>query len=364
MPDTFAAIPGLPFSLPEREAVLRIRKRDAVDLAERGRPRTQAMAGFEEGYTDIVDWILRITEEIWVDRGIGRIYDTYAPSCTIYTQLGVVRSVDEVIASTVASLNAAPDGEPHHLNVAWSGDERDGFYTAHLGFARSTNLGRSDYGPATGLRTSGHFAADCISKDNLIHTEWLVRDNGARVRQMGLDVDRVAQELAERPRRDAYVISPPTRMVGQAPRGALDIPNDTPEGWARTLFHEVWNRRRLDRLAKFYDDEVAVHAGGGRVARGLRNASTLLISMMAAIPDGVMRVEHVCWSEETDGVIVAVRWTLAGTTARGGVLGDNLPVGRPVEMMGMSHLRLDGPKVVEEWTVFDEVAVLARAYAA
>ena len=31
-------------------------------------------------------------------------------------------------------------------------------------------------------------------------------------------------------------------------------------------------------------------------------------------------------------------------------------------MMGSSHLRLNGPLVVEEWTVFDEVAVLAMAY--
>ena len=32
-------------------------------------------------------------------------------------------------------------------------------------------------------------------------------------------------------------------------------------------------------------------------------------------------------------------------------------------MMGMTHLRFDGPKIVEEWTVFDEVGVLAFAYA-
>ena len=30
--------------------------------------------------------------------------------------------------------------------------------------------------------------------------------------------------------------------------------------------------------------------------------------------------------------------------------------------MGMSHMRFDGAFVVEEWTIFDEVAVLAQAY--
>ena len=127
--------------------------------------------------------------------------------------------------------------------------------------------------PATGKRVGGHFAADCISQDNLIHTEWLVRDNGARVRQLGLDIDVVARDLAQIPRREAFVISPPTRMIGQTPRGPLDIPTGTPDGYIRTMFHEIWNRRRLDRLGEYYDDEVAVHSGGGRVARGLRNLS-------------------------------------------------------------------------------------------
>ena len=354
---------ALPFALPERDEVTRIRKRDAAALREGGRPRTQAMAGFEPGYADIVDWIVRITEEIWVERGIGRIYDTYDHACTIHTPYGVVRSVEEVIASTTASLNAFPDGEPHHLNVAWSGDEAAGFHTSHLGFSRSTNRGRSAYGPATGRRVGLHFAADCVSRANLIHTEWLVRDNGALVRQLGLDPDRVAREIAERGGRERFVISPPTRMIGQTPRGPLEIADDTAEGWARHLFHEIWNRRRLDRLGRFYDEEVAVLSGGGRVAKGLRNLSALLLSIMGAVPDGVMRVEHVCWSEETDGVILAVRWTLAGSTAAGGILGDEVPAGRAVEMMGVSHLRLDGPRIVEEWTVFDEIGVLAQAHA-
>jgi hypothetical protein len=74
-----------------------------------------------------------------------------------------------------------------------------------------------------------------------------------------------------------------------------------------------------------------------------------------------MRVEHVCWSEETDGVIVAVRWALEGTSRPGGLLGE-LPGGRPIGIMGMSHMRFAGPLIVEEWMVFDEVATIAQAY--
>jgi predicted ester cyclase len=354
----------LPFTLPERPAVTQIRKRDAVALKAPGRKRTQPMDGFEPQFTDIVDYIVRITEEIWVDRAVGRIYETYDHACTIYSHYGVVRSVEEVIASTVATLNGFPDGEAHHLNVAWSGDAKTGFYTSHLGFSRSTNLGRSAYGPATSAKVGLHFVADCVSKDNLIHTEWLVRDNGALVRQLGFDPDTVAREIAERSAtRHRFVNSPETRMDGQTPRMPLDIATDTPEGFARALFHDIWTLRRIDRLAQHYDADVILHAGGGRVAQGLRNAGALILSVMAAIPDGVMRVQNVCWSEETDGPILAVRWVLEGSSARGGVLGEAIPTDRPVSMMGMSHLRFEGGKIVEEWMIFDEIGVMAQAWA-
>ena len=231
---------ALPFRLPERPPVTRIRRVDPLALRAPKGPRTQPMRGFEETYTDIVDYIVRITEEIWVDRAIGRIYDTYDHACTVYSQYGVVRSVEEVIASTAGTLTGFPDGELHHLNVAWSGDEDAGFYTSHLGFSRSTNLGWSAWGPPTGRRLGIRFAADCVSNDNLIHTEWLVRDNGAAVRQLGLDVMTVAAAIAEAPARETRVLSAPTRLLGQAPARGARGRRDRAGGFrARDVRHPV-----------------------------------------------------------------------------------------------------------------------------
>lgn len=351
----------LPFSLPDRPIVTKIRQRDAAELLVPSGERTQPMAGFEDRFTDIVDYIVRITDEIWMDRAIGSIYDTYDASCVIYSSYGVTRSVEEVIAGTVTTLNAFPDGEIHHLNVAWSGDEEQGFYTAHLGHSRSTNVGRTNFGPGTGRRSSIRFAADCISRDNRIHTEWLVRDAGAQVRQLGFDIQQTAQKLAEASQTEVPLVAPETRLEGQAPRRQLDIDPGTTDGWARHAFHNLWNLKRLDWLDRYYDPSAVVHAGGGRVAQGLRNIGSLLIHIQTALPDGVLRVENVCHSEETDGVILAVRWVLEGTTAPGGVLGE-CPSGKPVFMMGVSHMRFAGDRIVEEWMVFDELGVLTQAY--
>jgi predicted ester cyclase len=352
---------ALPFALPERPPVTRIRQRDTRELRAPSGPRTQPMAGFEDRFTDIVDYIVRITDEIWVDRAIGYIYDTYDPGCTIYSSYGVVRSVEDVIASTVQTLNAFPDGEAHHLNVAWSGDETEGFYTSHLGFSQSTNLGPTVYGPATGRRVGLRFCADCVSRENRIHTEWLVRDNGALVRQLGFDLHETARRIAETPTMESPVVSVPTRMDGQAPRSRHDGPRDTLDGYFAHHFQDIWNMRLLNHLPDHYAPDAVVHSGGGRVAQGVRNIGALILSILASLPDATIRPQHISWSEETDGVIVAVRWVLEGTTRPGGILGD-VPAGRQVFVMGASHFRFAGPLIVEEWTVFDEVGVLAQAY--
>ncbi len=344
---------ALPFQLPERAPVRRIRKTAGAP----GTARTQNMAGFEDRFTDIVDYIVRITDEIWQSRAVGYIRDTYDPACAVYSSYGVVRTAEAVVRNTIAGIAAAPDGDTNHLNVAWSGDADAGFYTAHLGFGSVTHSSAGLYGPATGCRYSLRFAADCISRANKIHTEWLVRDNGAMVRQVGFDLDEAARAVAGLSAGEPYLVAAP---APGAPRAAVDR---SPVGaWAHDLFDGIWNGRRLDRLDLFYAPDAIVHSAGGRTVQGLPAISNLLLSILASIPDGELTVEHVCWSDETDGVIVAVRWVLVGSSARGGILGDALPVGRPVFMMGSSHLRLDGPRIVEEWTVFDEVAVLAMAY--
>lgn len=355
MKDTTATIPSFPFALPKRSPVRRIRKVDAAAL-----PRTeegQPMAGFEPRFTDIVDYIVRITDEIWTDRAIGYIRDTYDPACTVYSSYGVVRGAEAVVKSTIAGIAAVPDGDTNHLNVAWSGDEDQGFYTAHLGYGGGINRVDTAYGPATGRRYTNRFAADCISRANKIHTEWLVRDSGACVRQLGFDLDEAAQMIAKVPSSETYIQIPGQGIITAPVHRANSV-----EAWAQALFDDVWNERRLDRLGQFYAADVIVNSGGGRTLQGLNALSTLIVQILASIPDGKLEIGHVCWSEETDGVIVAVRWTLSGSSAHGGLLGNKWPAGRQVFMMGSSHLRLDGPLVIEEWTVFDEVAVLAMAY--
>jgi predicted ester cyclase len=344
----------LPFALPERPPVTRLRGRTTAELRAGTGERTQALPGFEPQWRDIVHYIVGITEEIWSDMAVDRIRATYADDCVIHTSMGTSRGVEGVVAGTVQSLWAFTDFATEHLNIAWSA-EGDDFYTSHLGFARSTNSGATLYGPATGRSLARHFVADCVSRDNKIHTEWLARDNATGLIQMGLDPVAVAQALAQLPAAEPLVPVAPDAPI---PDGD---PAD-PAGWFMRQFAR-WSARAFADAVGAYAPDVTAHWPGQRRAEGPRAVAMLMVGLLASVPDGRFRVEHVCWADDADSPIVAVRWRLDGTSSPYGALGT-MPADRPVALIGMSHFRFQGGLIVEEWTVFDEVAVLTQAYRA
>ena len=173
---------------------------------------------------------------------------------------------------------------------------------------------------------------------------------------------RPLEGLAAGPPNELQTHPAPARLAGQTPPAPLDEPRETLDTHLRHLFHDIWNRRRFDLMERAYAPDVQVHTTGGRVARGVPALRALHLSLLASMPDASLHVGNVCWSDETDGIIAAVRWELAGTARSGGWLGS-LPDGVPVVVPGMTHCRFgeDG-RVVEEWTVWDEVGVLAQVY--
>ncbi len=83
--------------------------------------------------------------------------------------------------------------------------------------------------------------------------------------------------------------------------------------------------------------------------------------MLAALPDAVLNVDHVCsLGSEEDGYRVATRWTLIGAHEGPGVYGE--PTGKRIYLMGITHQEIKGGKIVREWTIFDEFALLKQLY--
>lgn len=81
--------------------------------------------------------------------------------------------------------------------------------------------------------------------------------------------------------------------------------------------------------------------------------------LFAMIPDAGFSVQHICSNPcEEGGEKIAIRWMIDGHHLGHGSLGA--PSGQAVFVMGMTHLHVVGGRVVDDWTVYDELAMLAQ----
>ena len=75
---------------------------------------------------------------------------------------------------------------------------RQGFLSSHRLITTATHLRDGAFGKATGKKFMVRVIADCAAKKDTIYDEWLVRDYGGIVRQLGMDPKRYAKKLIKR----------------------------------------------------------------------------------------------------------------------------------------------------------------------
>jgi len=93
--------------------------------------KRQSLRGFDDKFVDIVDYIVRITHEIWEEKAVGLIYDYYAHNVLIHTADGQTYGRDKVIADSIKTMAAFPDVRLYADDVIWSGNDQDGFHSSH-----------------------------------------------------------------------------------------------------------------------------------------------------------------------------------------------------------------------------------------
>ena len=128
----------------------------------------QSMEGFEDQYTDIIDYIVRITHHIWEEGNIGYIYDTYAHNSRVNDDAGLQYGRDKIVVDTVHTINAFPDIRLYADDVIWAGNDQQGFHTSHRTIITGTNTGFSRYGFPTGRRMRVTCIANCVALANEI----------------------------------------------------------------------------------------------------------------------------------------------------------------------------------------------------
>ena len=313
------------------------------------------MKGFDPKFRDFPDYIIGITKEIWEDRGIHTLHDYYAPQIVVRSPGSVVIGNQDVIGATMATLQEFPDRELLGEDVIWSGTPETGMLSSHRIMSRATHSGDGVYGKATGKELKYRILADCHAKDNTIDDEWLIRDQGAIVRQLGWSPSEYAADLIEReggPRACVKPLTPETDLPGPySGRG-----NDNP--WGTKLAEIVTRVIGADMAAipEVYDRACQVHYPGGITGHGTRAADRFWMGLRAAFPEAEFKLEHIIGNE--DPMMpprAALRWSLWGKHSGWGAFGA--PTGAMVYVLGTTHAEFGPWGLRREYTLYDETAI-------
>jgi len=322
------------------------------------------MPGFDDEFTDIVDYILRITYRIWEGKQVGLCYDYYSEDCPIYTLAGYTEGAEQVTQNTMRTLAGFPDRTLHADNIVWGGDAEAGYHSSHLICTNMTNLGPSEFGEATGRPAQIQVIAHCVCKDNKIIEEWLVRDNYALAEQLGIDPLEYAREQAAKPLDPgstfAHWLNSEHERVSQQQRDKAVYPatGEDNESYISAALQNIWNARMLGDCKLLYAENARMHASAREDYDGVEKISRFYMEVLGSIPDAKISVDYSCSNSMLEGEYVAARWVIAGTHSGGALWGA--PTGAPLLILGESQYRLVNGKVVEEWLVFDELAVITQ----
>ena len=310
------------------------------------------MKGFDAEFRDLDHYIRAITDRIWEGGRVDDIHRYYSADCAVETPSGVSIGAAAVVAGTRTTLAEFPDRRLLAEDVVISGDEDGGFLSSHRIFSPMTHAGAGRFaaGPL-GRTVYARTIADCVCIDNRIVHEWLVRDQGAIARQLGLDKRSLAQRWLNQSAGQTPLAMPPA----PAPYRSFIDPGSLAQGYAGA-FGQLWGAG-FGAAQALYDERVISALPGGQTACGRAVLGEFWNGLRAGLPRAEFSVEHlVANAREGRATAIAMRWRVRASHDGAGRFGP--PTGKPVQIMGISHAELDhNGRVVREWVLIDEIAL-------
>ena len=342
---------------------------DYMDAA-RETKKVQDMAGFDECYTDFVDYINRCTHRIWDENNVGLLY-THCANNTLINSKTVrnTHGIEDTISGTLEFLHGFPDRKGVSQNVIWSGNDKEGYFSSHRGLSHMTNTGDSSYGPATGKRIKLASAADCEVYRNRITREWLIRDGLYFVHQLGLDPIEFAKKQALE-RKSKMSPMQNTFGIAQAMEGQYAPPVYQPSNPGKFeigdfilgMFNKIHEWKLLACVKDYYADNANLHFICDKDLIGFNQIKGLFVSFYASFAKAQIIIDRVTCDQvsEGDDWDVAVRWRVIGINNGYGYFGK--PTGKQIELLTISQFKIRSRKIIEEWMLFDGMDVLRQMY--
>ena len=314
------------------------------------------MKGFNSKFENFPDYINGITYEIWEEEnGVEKLHEYYASDVVMRTPSSIIIGNESVIAATEATLLEFPDRKLIGEDVIWSGSPEEGMLSSHRIISTATHLGDGQFGKATGKKLTYRVSADCHAINNQINDEWLTRDRGSMVLQMGWTPKNFArQEIDHEGGLDNCVrpFSPSIDQLG--PYNGKGNKNEWGEKYSDIL-NRIMNSDPLI-IRKEYDRACQLEYPSGVTGHSYANAEAFWMGLRSSFPSASFVIEHqIGRADSMMPPRAAVRWTLKGKHDGLGLFGE--PSGAELYLMGISHAEFGPWGLRREYVVFDETAI-------
>lgn len=313
------------------------------------------MKSYANKWQDFPDYIIGITKQIWEDRGVETLNRYYADQIPVRSPMGIQMGNAAVKASTMATIHEFPDRELFADDVIWSDHPEHGHLSSHRLITRATHSRDGQFGPATGKQWTVRVIADCAAKGETIYDEWLVRDYGGIVRQIGLDPASFAAHMIDAeggPDKAAPVFLPENDVDGGYHGRGND--NEWGQKYAETLRRIM--EQDFNHILQEYDRAVIGEYAGGQTTLGRDASVAFWLGLRSSFPTAEFRIHHqIGMDADMLSPRAAIRWSLDGTHDGWGSFGR--PTGARVHVMGMCHAEFGPWGLRRECTLYDEIAI-------
>ena len=313
------------------------------------------MKGFNDKWKDFPDYILGITQEIWEHRDIASLEQYYSSNIPVRSPGSLVIGNNDVIAATMATLAEFPDRNLLGEDVIWSGDPDMGMLSSHRILSTATHSGNGVYGTASGKRIKYRVIADCHAKNNQIDDEWLIRDQGAIVSQLGIDPKLYARDLIDREGGRDNCVEPFNPNIDvPGPYKGRGNDNEWGQKYAEILTEIM--KSDFSVIPNSYDRACQLEHPNGSSEISHKAADRFWMSLRSSFPSAKFSIEHQIGRE--DPLMpprAAIRFGLHGKHDGWGRFRE--PTGADVYIMGAAHVEFGPWGLRREFVVFDETAI-------
>ena len=313
------------------------------------------MKGFDNKYKDFPDYILKITKQIWEGKDVNSISEFYSKDIPVRSPFGVTYGNKPVIEATFATLKEFPNRQLLGEEVIWNGNDEEGYHSSHRILSKGTHLGDGFYGKPTKKDIYYRVIADCACKNNQVYDEWIVRDQGAIVRQLGYTPKEFAKQIIEKEGGETKA------------KKVFDLSSDMKSEYTPFNFKKDSIGEKYSQILKniFLEDykftnyarAASIFWPGNKIGHGREEISEFWNSIKKALKKIKFSIEHVGWlEEEGKNSKVSIRWFLNGLHANNTNEYEQA-TNKNIFIMGINHAEIVDGNIIREWVLFDEVAI-------